>query len=231
MENAELLKEDERTSVFGGEASVGPVVVKTMRVDRLKDRASAVLGRTRLMRQWDGWEVLRPHGIESPDCYALVRDGDVETLVMRRVWGKTLLRHIEECGSDLVTRRKLCGVVADFLDSLEHPDAFLRDGKPSNLIVSDDFQHLWAIDTVDVRRGAKPEDRLKQFAMLLIEPIGLGHSVAHTDRLRVLRDLFALTVLPISEEWDTGWKKNWRAVEKIIEAHDDPRVREKLTKR
>jgi len=183
---AELVKEDERTSVFSGECAQGPVIVKTMRLDRLKDRASVLVGTTRLIRQWRGWELLDRSGVDSPPCLALVRDGDVETLMMRRVEGRTLLDFIVRQEATAEERVRVGALVAGMLNEMDAANLFNRDTKPDNLIVSPALDRLSVIDTVGVRSSSRPDALARMAATLLIEPLGLGHSVPLTDRMRVL---------------------------------------------
>jgi len=148
LAGATLLKEDARTSVFAGESSEGPVVVKTMRLDRVKDRLSAIVGRTRLMRQWAGWELLMKAGIASPGCFVLFRSKGVETLVMRRVEGETLLDRIAAGTPTPRERTPLADALAGMLNAMRDASVFNRDNKPSNIVIERGTGTLWLVDTV-----------------------------------------------------------------------------------
>ncbi len=186
---AVLLKEDDRTSVFSGECSLGPVVVKTMRVDRLKDSASKAIGITRLMRQWKGWERLVGAGVDSPDCFVLFREASVESLVMRRAAGETLFEYIARQDTGITERIHVARLVGEMLGTLNAAGLFNRDGKPSNLIVSPGRDRLWVIDSVGVMGSRRGHGMARMCANLIIEPTGLGNPVRTTDCMRVLRML------------------------------------------
>jgi len=221
---ARVIKADGRTSVFAGEAAGYPVVVKTLALDRVRDRIGSWIGRTRLWRQARGSERVRSCAVPSALTYALVRGVDgsghrVEALILERVEGPTLLRAASDRSLDPARARILLDRVGQGVGTLHRSGLYNRDHKPSNLIVSacdagDPLPVL--IDTADIR-AREPSDALERMlAKLLIEATGTGVSVHAREQVRVARAALA------SSGQDRDLDDLLRAVRAIVAAHGDP---------
>lgn len=184
-EGAGVLKANDDGAVFDAVLSGTPVVVKTQRVRTLGDRLKGSLGVSRLMRQWNGAVTLDRVGVRAAMPLALLRGfgddgGIVETLVLERVEGRSLLEHLRD--EDL-THEEWRALIESMAVDLEAMwlRAFNRDHKPSNLIVvrEGDAVRAVVVDTVGVRRlrgfGTGSNPRLaRMLASLWIEAWGVG---------------------------------------------------------
>lgn len=221
---ARVIKADDRTSVFAGEAAGYPVVVKTLALDRVRDRIGSRIGQTRLWRQARGSERVRSCGVPTAVAYAIVRgiNGSghrVEALILERVEGTTLLRAAAERTLGQRETRVLLDRVGEGVGTLHSSGLYNRDHKPSNLIVSADEAGAplpVLIDTADIRRRGPADALERMLAKLLIEAMGTGVAVHAREQVRVARAALS---------W-SGRQRELRdllsAVGSIIAAHGDP---------
>lgn len=232
LASAKVLKRDARSIVLGGRLDTLDVVVKCVRLDRAQDSFSRLLGQTRGLRQWRGAALLASCGFAVADSLVLFRGSDsggrvVESMVMERVEGPTLLKVIAE------DRRGRAGVEAEAV-ALEAGrlvrsmcDAGLRnrDLKASNVIVRPAggvAARLVQIDTVGVFERAGGGVKAEMLMRLAVEAIGVG---APPRRTLAWRGVRAACGVPAGRAGREVVKALWRDVERLLAAHGDPTPR------
>lgn len=225
---ASVIKADNRASVFTGDAAGYPVVVKTLALDRLRDRIGSRIGATRLWRQARGAEKVRASGVLSASVYAIVRGRDatgqrVEALIIERVHGPTLLRAIADRTIEPRSMNLLLDRVGQGVGALAAAGIYNRDHKPSNLIVSQDESGEPVpvlIDTADIRRRTTEGFMDRMLAKLMIEAIGTGVEVTVREQVRMARAAHR-------ESSETRTLRELvDSVLGIIESHGDPRPKD-----
>ena len=234
------LKTTDDAGVFACLLAGQDVVVKTMRLASVKDRFRASVGATRLGRQWAGAELLETIGVRTARPLALLRGFDdsgaiVETLVLERVVGKSLLEHLRDKDLTADEVRSLTESMAVDLEAM-WVRAFNRDHKPSNLVVerTDDGIRAVVVDTVGVRRlrglaSGSNAKRARMLASLWIEAVGVGHPPTILEAYRlVCRACDAPT--PKGKR-KPGWARQrsfgfartmWALASDIVRDHGDP---------
>jgi len=246
IETAATLKQDERSAVYRGEAIVAGVhrvvIVKTMRLNRIRDLFSRWFRRTRLMRQWRGAALLDAAGIPAARPFALFRGRDagsrnvIETLVMEFVEGKMLLQYAAEQTPGCPEQRALARAVGSHAAGLLRAGLFNRDHKPSNIIAQrvpdgPDWR-LVLIDTVGIRRagafsgaGDRGDALLAtMLAKLWIECLGVGASVDRSLRWRVVLAACESRIGPGQAPMLA--RRLWREIHAVVRAHGDPRPKD-----
>ncbi len=221
---ARVIKSDDRASVYAGDAAGYAVVVKTLALDRVRDRLRSRLGLTRLWRQARGSERARAAGVACAAVHAIARGVDesgqrVEALIMQRLEGPTLLRAAAERTLDPRSARRLLDRVGEGVGRLVKAGLYNRDHKPSNLIVAEidgDGPVPMLIDTADIRRRAPGDALERMLAKLMIEAMGTGVVVHPRERVRVARAALAMfdDQRPLGDVLESA--------SAIIEAHGDP---------
>jgi hypothetical protein len=232
-ERAEWLKQDERSTVLAGDSAAGPVVVKSLLVDRPKDLLSRALGVTRLMRQWRGAEVLALRGFVVARPLVLWRGRDdagrvVESLAMERHAGKTVLRHLADGDLSAEMEAAVARRIGEDVARLARLGLVNRDHKPSNLLLHPSEPQaaslkpvIAILDTVGVRRSRSPrEAAVRMLFGLTVECVGTGVLPRLSTRLTVVRAAAAGLGLPRRE---VAWL--WLDVRERLGRHGDPRPR------
>lgn len=236
LARAEPLKQTPRVSVRAGGVHVrgvirGEVVVKSMTLDRVKDRVSARVGATRLMRQWRGAMRLGEAGLGVARPIVLFRGRSargkiVETLVMERVGAAhPSLLHLLASG-DLSVRdeHRLGERLGGDLRAMFDAGLWNRDHKPSNMVAIRNGGGVWRVvyvDTPGVRAGGRHRvgaDRIaRTLASMVLEPIGTGCLPRRGVMMRVLRALHQSDA-----DARAMVRRDWRAVAAIVRTHGDP---------
>jgi len=221
---ASVIKADGRTSVAAGY----PVVVKTLALDRIRDRLGSIVWSTRLWRQARGAQRVQACGVASACVHALVRGRDatgqrVEALILERVQGPTLLRAAAERTLEPRSANLLLDRVGRDVAALATSGLYNRDHKPSNLIVSSDERGHpipVLIDTADIRRRTNEAPMDRMLAKLMIEAIGTGVEVTEREQVRVARAAHRGSSQPrtLRELIDS--------VRAMIESHGDPKPKD-----
>jgi tRNA A-37 threonylcarbamoyl transferase component Bud32 len=190
-----VIKADEHTSVLAGDAAGYEVVVKTLALDRVKDRIRAAFRLSRHWRQARGAVLAGAAGVEAAPVLAIVRGVNlaghrVEAMIMDRVEGPTLLRAASERTLSVSEARALIDEVGRDVGRLARSGLMNRDHKPSNVIVRrepDAGLQPVLIDTADIRR-AKPLAALTgMLSKLLIESIGTDVRIDAAHQVRAAR--------------------------------------------
>lgn len=137
---AEVLKQDERSSVLAGESPAGPVVVKSLLLDRRADALKRAVGGTRLLRQWRGAEMLARYGFAVARPLVLWRGRDergrvVESLAMERLHGRTIIELMADHDLPRNGAFALARALGEQTARLAMLGLVNRDHKPSNLLV------------------------------------------------------------------------------------------------
>lgn len=237
-----LVKGTERSSVFRGRALGRELVVKCHRLQRWKDTASRVAGRTRLARQWHGAALLILANIPTaePLVYWRGRDAEgkrVEALALAWVDAPTVLhvaaRPPEPPEERLSVREEhgLARSLGALTAALVRAGLVNRDHKPSNVLAVRDGGSasssgggtsgggwkLVLVDTVGVRalKGRDPDGML---ANLYYEFGGTG-----TD---VRRALLWRCVRVYADAVGSDAKVVWRKAARMVEKHGDMRPRD-----
>jgi hypothetical protein len=243
-EGAGVLKGGDDGAVFDALVAGEGVVIKTRRVRTARDRLSSALGTSRLGRQWNGATALDAIGVRAAMPILLCRGVDeqgaiIETLVMERIEGKTLLEHLRDRDLEDAEVRALTESMARDLEAM-WLRAFNRDHKPSNLVVAREGGDVRAVvvDTVGVRRNrgtaVGSNTRLaRMLASLWIEPTGARCPARVREAYRlVCRVCDAPT--PKGKK-KAGWERRkaygfarrlWSQARSIVEAHGDPTPRD-----
>jgi hypothetical protein len=232
---ATVLKHDERSTVLTGESSAGPVVVKSLLLDRPKDVLSRMFSVTRFVRQWGGAELLARHGFAVATPLALWRGRDeqgrlVESLAMERLSGKTVLRHLADRDLPRDEQFALARELGSQAARLALAGLVNRDHKPSNLIVKSlagvsgsvgaSGSVVAILDTVAIRRARPRAALVHMLFELIVEPIGCRLEIPLGLRLAAVR----------SAVREAGWPRKevtqlWRDVRAALLAHGDPTPR------
>ncbi|HVZ93636.1 MAG TPA: hypothetical protein VG797_03915 [Phycisphaerales bacterium] len=205
------------------------VVVKTMLVNKPKHLFQRLFGSTRLMRQWDGAELLMTEGFECARPVVLFRGRDergrlVETLVLDHLEGRTLLEYMAARELSVEQEHVLADAVALVVRRLAEKRLVNGDAKPSNWVVrwgrggdggATEVARLAFIDTVAVGRDLQSTGVIDHLADLVIEAIGVGCLPRRSLLWRVVKGVAG-----------EGAKKVWREVAARVERHGDatPRV-------
>ncbi len=225
-----VLKRDRRCVVRAGDApGVGRVVVKTWTLTRPRDALSRLAGSTQALRHWRGAATLASLGVPTAEPLAVFRRGRAETLVMREIPGKSLLRHLDEIARDVSTldargRAELARAVGDGVRALADRGWFNRDHKPSNIIVTEREGPMapgearfaiGVIDAVGIRRDRLRCGGLRMLTSLMLEPLGVDCPPSRALRMRAL--------LGASDGASLKARKSaWRAVSQAVDEHGDP---------
>jgi tRNA A-37 threonylcarbamoyl transferase component Bud32 len=212
-DQARVLKREERGTVFAATIGARAVVVKCHALGRLKDHASVMAGRTRLLRQWRGTERLERAGVPSTNMLVLARGGvqpRIEVLVMERVAGRSLLHHIADGGATA----DLADVLGEQVRSIAGAGLVNRDHKASNLIVAPDGRVV-LIDTVGVRaESSQVTARRHMLFCLIVEMVGTKTVTTAGQRMRVVR---------AANGGDRkAAREDYRAVAQKLVEHGDP---------
>lgn len=212
-ERARVLKREERGTVFAGTIDERDVVVKCHALGRLKDHASVMAGRTRLLRQWRGTEHLERAGVPTTQMLALVRGGvqpRTEVLVMERVEGRSLLHHVADGGATMA----LADMLGAQVRAIAEAGLINRDHKASNLIVASDGRVV-LIDTVGVRPdSSKAASRRHMLFCLIVEMIGTNTATTAGQRMRV--------AIAANDGDREAARQDYRAVARKLVEHGDP---------
>lgn len=181
--SASRLKQTGHVTVRAGEVRLrgvfrGEMVVKSMSLDRRKDRLSRWFGSTRLVRQWRGALLLAHAGLPVATPIVLfrgrsARGGLIETMVMQRVgdgvprdrcavpWlasngslaesRDTLLHLLASDDLTLREERQIARVLGADLRAMFDAGLWNRDHKPSNMIAEkrDSGWGAWRIVYID----------------------------------------------------------------------------------
>lgn len=218
-DGASVLKRDAGSWVLAGGSPAGPVVVKSMPADRPADALKMLFGRTRLLRQWQGAEVLARLRIPAARPIALWRSKDpqgriIESLATEWLQGETVLHRVASPSASLDTLARDVGRLTGRLAGLGW---FNRDHKPSNLMVLEGGG-IALLDTVAIRRAAPRAALTRMLFTLLVEPIGCAVRVP--ARLRAVVMLAACRELGFSGEDRRVLR---RRIEQRLSRHGDPR--------
>ena len=222
-----------RVLALPGEKGSAGLVVKRWELRTLGARVKSTLKRSRAWRHWKGADRLTKAGVRTAACYAIARstanDGTaLEWLVMDRVPGKTLLRHMAE--GDLTVRQEhgLARAAGALVRSLSSKGYHNRDGKPSNLIVSwpaADQPTITVIDCVAIRQQSSfGGEHLRALANLYIEPLGCKCAPRRTLIARALRAFGEPTSQLVGRggTWPAVRRELWSGISGVIKAHGDP---------
>ncbi len=181
--DALILKDSDDGTVIEAELAGTPVVLKTMALRTLGDRFKSGLGLSRHMRQWNGARTLEKAGVRAAMplvmCRGFGERGEIiETLVLPRIEGKSLLEHLRDRDLTDAEVRSLTESLATDLEAM-WLRAFNRDHKPSNLMIERTEEGLRAVvvDTVGVRRlrglaSGSNHKLSRMLASLWLEPTG-----------------------------------------------------------
>lgn len=230
---AAVLKRDERSSVLAGDSPLGPIVVKSLLLDRPKDWLSRAFGTTRLMRQWRGAEVLARHGFTVARPLILWRARDeqgriIESLAMERLPGRTILQHLADRDLPPDVEAAVARRLGEDIARLARLGLVNRDHKPSNLLLippkpqaSSLKPSIAILDTVGIRRSRSPRDALvRMLFALTVECVGTNTLPRFSTRLTLTRAAAAGLNLPRS---DIPWL--WFDVRDRLACHGDPTPR------
>lgn len=231
LDRAEVLKLDRRSTVLAGRIDALPAVVKSLRLDRIKDLLSRLFGTTRGARQWRGAMLLNQRGFAVPEQIVLFRGrgiASVETLVMERVEGPTLLEVIagRAPSIDAAAPRlaRLAALAGELVAAMSRAGLRNRDLKPSNVIVVPASPAVAAhrpytlvqIDTVGVEQRTDA-DRAEMLFRLLVECVGTGNTPRRALRWRA--------ALAATDNEPARARVLWRDVEARLRRHGDPTPR------
>lgn len=223
-----LVKGGARTSVYRGRALGRELVVKCHRLQRWKDTASRVAGRTRLARQWHGAALLILANIPTaePLVYWRGRDAEgkrVEALALAWVDAPTVLHVVARPPQGSLSVRDehgLARALGALTAALVRAGLVNRDHKPSNVLAVRDGAagasggwKLMLVDTVGVRalKGRDPDGML---ANLAVEFLG--------TRTHLRRALLWRCVRVYAEAVGRDAKAVWRKAARMVEKHGDP---------
>ncbi|HZW07018.1 MAG TPA: hypothetical protein VFF65_07830 [Phycisphaerales bacterium] len=233
---AEVLKSEGGASVVAlpGEKGAAGLVVKRWELGTAGARLKAALKVSRAWRHWKGAERLTAAGVRTAACYAIARSVKrgvaIEWLVMDRLPGKTLLRHMADGDLTVKQEHALAAAVGEMLERLIAHKRFNRDGKPSNLIVGwsgGGAPTVSVIDCVAIRGGATEGKLVPMLASLVIEPLGCGRGVLPRRGvlMRALRSYYASAERRpgLPADWVQSRDFMWGEVAEAVRKHGDPR--------
>jgi hypothetical protein len=236
-EDVQTLKRDGGASVFAlpGESGSAGLVAKRWELRSVGSRLKSLVHASRAWRHWNGAERLSRAGVRTAACFAIGRSRDAETgvgvewLIMDRLLGKMLLRHMADNDLPVQTQHRLAESAGRMVAALVKAGLYNHDGKPANLIVSPDPQRSLApqisiIDCVAIRKLPKVGVEGKiihMLAGLVIEPIGCKCPPRRALMMRALKS-FANTEHLSRAQWRGPRNRTWHAVAAFIEAHGDP---------
>lgn len=189
-------------------------------------------------KHWRGAALLAAKRIPTASPIALATaavDGvRCELLVLEHLSGPTLLERMkrirESPGSGVRAQHALARAVAEQVFAMTSRGVSNRDHKPSNLIVTG-AAAVAVIDCVGVRSSGG--DALREFAALVIEPLGCGVLPRRALLCRTLRTYAEREAQPDraapggreADEPRSAAKARWRALERLVARHGDPRPR------
>ncbi|MBL8747376.1 MAG: hypothetical protein JNK58_13605 [Phycisphaerae bacterium] len=227
---SEKFKQDERSSVLSGETFVGPVVVKSMRLDRPLDSLRRRLGITRLTRQWKGAAFLDRHGFAVAPPLALWHGRDalgrpIQSLAMARLPGQTVLQHLADRDLPPEDESAAARIIGEDIARLALLGYVNRDHKPSNLLllrnaVAGAAPRIAILDTVGLRRCGKWSALVRMLFELVVEPTGCRVEIPLRLSLTTLH-----AVVRAAELRPTDGARLRRAVRDRLAAHGDPTPR------
>lgn len=159
-----------------------------------------------------------------------------QVLIMERLPGKSLLQHLAD--RDLTVRQEhaVARAAGALIDALSNAHLNNRDGKPSNIIVtqvSDERATLAFIDTAGVRRMRffpSPGNVMRK--NLAVEAIGCGVLPRRALLMRVIcwsgphpspDEVEEFGFEHARSEWVMGRRADWEAIAQFIRDHGDPR--------
>ena len=215
-DGARVIKSGPRHSVLGIVIDGQDLIIRTTRLERLKDHPARWSGRTHAMRHWHGATLLEGAALPSAPLHVLFRALDaegviVETLVAERVEGESLLH----CTSPSLD---LCRAVGRHVARLLDAGLFHRDHKASNLVVRAGASGpvLVIVDADGVRRSSRRDACERMLMSTLIEFVGVGETPRRGACAAVLRACLQ------ARGQGAEWKETWRRVERMVAAHGDP---------
>ena len=226
---ARVVKRGTRGMVCSGrlEALGGAeVVVKTHRLQGVREVVGAALGVSRVGRQARGARVVAGAGSATARVHMVARGTDaggarVEVLVMERVPGVSVAHHAARRDLDGPARRVVAERLGAQIDRLARAGVVNRDHKASNIVVRFDEAGLpepVVIDTVGIRRADPRAARVRMLYGLVIELVGIGALPSAPDRMRVVRSAMGGT--------RADRKRVWRAVSALVRMHGDARPKD-----
>ncbi|MBL8990797.1 MAG: hypothetical protein JNJ48_04365 [Phycisphaerae bacterium] len=223
LDSWRLLKRQDRRTVHAGTLLGRAVVVKSVRLDRRRDRLRLALGLLPLRRQCRGARRLERAGLPVSRvlaiCDARCEQGPIALAVFEAIDGPTLLHAWAEGRPSVDRAHALARAAGWLVRRIAGAGLRYRDCKPSNLILaapacSDALPTLVIIDPDGVRRGGSA-DRPAMLASLWLEPTGVGR-----------RPSRSMAVCACRAAADGGeWKALFRKAAEIVAAHGDPTPR------
>lgn len=233
-DQAQLLSDKPDSSVWRAELVVQKrpmtLVIKCERLVGIGDRLKSMLKRSKVYQQWRGAE--RFKAIFSPaKCFAILRSGDIELLVMESLEGETLLGTIAHRQLTVSEERSLSRAFAWDAGRLMMSTGW-RDMKGSNLVVTrleSERSVVRAIDTV----GVGKEHEVHGLFPMVAEAIGCGVLPRKACLMRFLSEFvreYRNWELYAPNEEDASaksWERQerravWRCIEEGLKAHGDP---------
>jgi tRNA A-37 threonylcarbamoyl transferase component Bud32 len=230
------------SSVFAAEALGRSVIVKRRDLRTIQQRLKMMLRVGRGWRQWRGAELLRAGGVPTAEPVALMtewrRPWPVEWLVLERLPGKTLLRHMAEGDLSVREEHAVARAVGRLVARTVEAGLTNRDGKPSNVMitrVAGGEAEAAFIDTVGVRRmRLSPPATGVMLKNLVVEALGCGVLPRRSLLMRAYawdgprpgaEDIAALGEEAARAEWRGVRDAEWAMVEELVRRHGDPRPR------
>lgn len=236
-DQAQLLSDKPDSSVWRAELVVQKrpmtLVIKCERLQGIGDHLKSLLRRSKVHQQWKGAE--RLNAMFTPaKCFAILRSGDLEMLVMESVEGRTLLETITHRALSVPEERALSRVFAWEAGRLLMATGW-RDMKGSNLVVTrPDAEKLVirAIDTVGVGRAHSVHGLFPMVA----EAIGCGVLPRRACLMRFLSAFvreYRNWEITAPDEQDANaknWERQerrtvWRRIHHALQSHGDPTPR------
>lgn len=228
---AQTLKADGATRVLllpglpAGDTRGSDLIVKRWELRGLATHLKSLLRASRAWRHWRGAERLTSTGVRTARCHAILRTSDggpVEWLIMERLPGKTLLRHMADRDLTVQQEHALADALGAAIGKLAKSRIYNRDGKPSNWIVTDPANaDLAVVDTVGIRRGHGP--RLSaMLTSLMLEAIGCGIVPRRSLRWRTVRSFDRALGMTLGNRPLSIAKDLWAWTTEDITEHGDP---------
>jgi len=235
-DGAEVLKEDAGTAVYRSALLGRDVVLKRWDLATLGSRLKAVMRVAKADRHWRGATILARARIDTAACLALATESRKPSprrwLVMEWVPGRSVLEHLAAADLGVRQEHALARALGRQIARFEG-QAFNRDHKPSNLIVTGDADDpgIAVIDCVGVRRTAVI-DQTEMLASLVIEPSGCDLAVRGALAMRVLKTFLGPNPVkpvprgaPARAQSRAARNELWREVADLVRKHGDPRPR------